>query len=108
MEDLELEEKVDIIISEWMGFHLLHESMLDSVLYARDRWLAEDGVMLPDVAQVFMVPVNLAKFSADHFECWVDYYGFDMTSLVPLEVEKALQGPQIMKVEAEDFLADPQ
>lgn len=31
--------KVDIIISEWMGYMLLYESMLDSVLYARDRWL---------------------------------------------------------------------
>lgn len=32
-------EKVDIIISEWMGFYLLHESMLDSVLLARERFL---------------------------------------------------------------------
>lgn len=34
-------EKVDIIISEWMGYCLLYEAMLDSVLTARDRWLAE-------------------------------------------------------------------
>jgi hypothetical protein len=27
-----LPEKVDIIVSEWMGFYLLHESMLESVL----------------------------------------------------------------------------
>ena len=32
-------EKVDIIISEWMGYFLLFESMLDSVLYARDKYL---------------------------------------------------------------------
>uniref|UniRef100_A0A672QTL9 type I protein arginine methyltransferase n=1 Tax=Sinocyclocheilus grahami TaxID=75366 RepID=A0A672QTL9_SINGR len=38
-------EKVDIIISEWMGYFLLFESMLDSVLYARDRYLAEDGLV---------------------------------------------------------------
>jgi hypothetical protein len=30
---------VDVIICEWMGYALLYESMLDSVLYARDRWL---------------------------------------------------------------------
>ena len=30
---------VDVIVSEWMGFYLLHESMLDSVLSARDRFL---------------------------------------------------------------------
>jgi type I protein arginine methyltransferase len=31
--------KVDIIISEWMGYFLLYESMLDTVLFARDKWL---------------------------------------------------------------------
>ena len=28
-------QKVDIIISEWMGYCLFYESMLDTVLYAR-------------------------------------------------------------------------
>lgn len=35
--------KVDVIVSEWMGFYLVHEGMLDSVLYARDNFLREDG-----------------------------------------------------------------
>jgi hypothetical protein len=32
-------EKVDIIISEWMGYFLFYESMLDTVLVARDKFL---------------------------------------------------------------------
>lgn len=36
-------EKVDIIISEWMGYFLFYESMLDMVLYARDQWLKPGG-----------------------------------------------------------------
>lgn len=40
VEDVELPvAKVDIIISEWMGYALLYESMLDTVLVARDKWL---------------------------------------------------------------------
>lgn len=40
VEELELPvPKVDIIISEWMGYFLLYENMLDTVLYARDKWL---------------------------------------------------------------------
>ena len=36
VEDIQLPvEKVDIIISEWMGYCLFYESMLDTVLYAR-------------------------------------------------------------------------
>ena len=38
-------EKVDIIISEWMGYFLLYEAMLDTVLCARDKWLAPDGLV---------------------------------------------------------------
>ena len=51
MEEIELPvPQVDIIISEWMGYFLLYESMLDSVLWARDKYLAKDGKMLPDRA----------------------------------------------------------
>jgi type I protein arginine methyltransferase len=50
MEDIELPvQYVDIILSEWMGYFLLYESMLDTVLYARDKYLRpETGIMLPD------------------------------------------------------------
>jgi protein arginine N-methyltransferase 1 len=52
MEEVELPvPQVDIIISEWMGYFLLYESMLDSVLWARDKYLnKETGKMLPDRA----------------------------------------------------------
>ena len=29
--------QVDVIVSEWMGYFLFYESMLDTVLYARDK-----------------------------------------------------------------------
>lgn len=51
MEEIELPvPHVDIIISEWMGYFLLYESMLDSVLFARDKYLVKGGKMLPDKA----------------------------------------------------------
>ncbi len=41
MEDVVLPvDKVDIIISEWMGYCLLYESMLQTVIFARNKWLA--------------------------------------------------------------------
>ena len=49
MEEITLPVKqVDIIISEWMGYFLLYESMLDSVLWARDKYLIKGGLMFPD------------------------------------------------------------
>ena len=46
VEEIELPvDKVDIIISEWMGYFLLYESMFDTVLYARDKWLTPEGLV---------------------------------------------------------------
>ncbi|OTF81087.1 arginine N-methyltransferase 3-like protein, partial [Euroglyphus maynei] len=46
-EKLSLPTKYDIIISEWMGYFLLFEGMLDTVLYARDHLLQPQGALLP-------------------------------------------------------------
>jgi type I protein arginine methyltransferase len=45
---------VDIIISEWMGYFLLRESMLDSVLVARDRFLKPGGALYPSHARLYV------------------------------------------------------
>lgn len=52
-------EKVDIIISEWMGYFLLYESMLDTVLYARDKWLNKDGYVM---INNFFLYINYSLF----------------------------------------------
>ena len=53
VEEVELPVKeVDVIISEWMGFSLFYESMLDSVLFARDKWLAPGGLIMPDIVKL--------------------------------------------------------
>lgn len=52
------EEVVDVIVSEWMGYMLIRESMLDSVLVARDRYLKKDtGLMFPSHASILMAPI---------------------------------------------------
>ena len=46
-QSLQLEDKVDVIISEWMGHCLFYEAMLEPLLTIRDRHLAKGGVMIP-------------------------------------------------------------
>ena len=41
-----------------MGYFLLRESMLDSVLKARDKWLKEGGAMYPSHARMFLAPIK--------------------------------------------------
>ncbi|GJP54711.1 hypothetical protein CLOM_g13762 [Closterium sp. NIES-68] len=58
VEDAQLPEKVDVIISEWMGYFLVRESMLDSVIVARDRWLKPGGSLFPSHARMWVAPVH--------------------------------------------------
>merc|ERR1712000_133257 len=53
MEDVELPEKVDTIVSEWMGACLIFESMLGSVLFARDKWLKKEECCIRHDRQSF-------------------------------------------------------
>lgn len=70
MEEVELPfPKVDIIISEWMGYFLLYESMLDTVLYARDRYLNPDGLIFPDKATIFMVGIEDGEYKEEKIGC---------------------------------------
>ncbi len=46
-ESLELDTKVDLIVSEWMGHFLFYEAMLAPLLRIRDRFLAAGGLMVP-------------------------------------------------------------
>jgi len=71
-------EKVDIIISEWMGYFLLYESMLDTVLFARDKWLQPQGVVQPSMLQMILCAAALEDYHNDNISYWHDVYGFDM------------------------------
>lgn len=73
--------KVDIIISEWMGYFLLYENMLDTVLYARDKWLVKDGLVLPDKASLYLTAIEDADYKDEKIEFWNSVYGFDMSCL---------------------------
>lgn len=81
-------EKVDIIISEvshpsptvshvidpshssqWMGYMLLFESMLDTVLLARDKYLAPGGLLFPDKCTVYLAGIEDAEYKEEKIGC---------------------------------------
>ena len=71
---------VDVIVSEWMGFCLLYEGMLDSVLFARDHFLKEGGLMFPNKARLFMAAINDYEYKSNNEKIWTDNkYGVKMT-----------------------------
>ena len=100
--------KADVIISEWMGFYLLHESMLDSLIAARDKWLKPEGLMLPSNANLYLCPVNMSEYQKEHFGFWSNVYGFDFSPLLPALRHKALTRPIISVLEPKQCLAEPE
>lgn len=70
--------QADVLVSEWMGYGLFFESMLDSVLVARDRFLKPGGAVLPDRVEIFAAAACQDALD-DGF--WRSVYGLDMTPL---------------------------
>lgn len=108
VEEVQLDIKADIIISEWMGFYLLHESMINSVIVAREKWLKDGGIMWPSSANLYICPVSLPEYHKEHFGFWEDVYGFDFTPLLPAVQQKALSQPAVEVIPAKSLISDPQ
>ncbi|KAL6558540.1 Protein arginine N-methyltransferase 1.1 [Orobanche minor] len=82
IEEIELPvAQVDVIISEWMGYFLVYENMLNTVLYARNKWLVQDGIVLPDKASLFLTAIEDSDYKEEKIEFWNNVYGFDMSCI---------------------------
>ncbi|XP_031620309.1 protein arginine N-methyltransferase 1 isoform X1 [Contarinia nasturtii] len=91
VEEIELPvEKVDIIISEWMGYCLFYESMLDTVLFARDKWLKADGMMFPDRCTLYVTAIEDRQYKDEKINWWDDVYGFNMSSIRKVAITEPL------------------
>jgi len=108
VEDLAL-PKVDIIVSEWMGTFLIFESMLESVLFARDQFLKPKGVMFPSEASIYLAPVLYDDFYAEKIGFWDSVYGVKMSAFIPYAKKCAFEKPIIDRtIKPEHLLAPAQ
>ncbi|XP_075925574.1 protein arginine N-methyltransferase 1 isoform X1 [Petromyzon marinus] len=85
-----LVDKVDIIISEWMGYCLLYESMLNTVICARDKWLKPGGAIFPDRASLFLTAIEDRQYKENKINWWEDVYGFDMSCIRDVAIQEPL------------------
>ncbi|XP_035706093.1 protein arginine N-methyltransferase 6 isoform X2 [Folsomia candida] len=86
VEDVKLDLKIDIMVSEWMGFYLLHESMLDSI---------------------FASPCKIPELWKNCHDFWNEkQYGFDLSCFS--DVAKIKNKPEIVSVASDCLLSDAQ
>ncbi|XP_022229489.2 protein arginine N-methyltransferase 8 [Drosophila obscura] len=85
VEDIELPEgieQVDIILCDWMGYCLFSENMLESLIFARDKWLAPGGLIFPDSAQLYLGAITGQKGEAGQdLDQWNDLYDINMGAI---------------------------
>ena len=111
LEDItdEIPERVDVILSEWMGCFLVFESMLESVLAARDRFLMPGGVMYPRYAAMHFAPLSYPEFWAANTGFLSDVEGIDMGVLAPSAKDQFTETAwRSMVVPPEVLIADSQ
>eukprot|EP00931_Biecheleriopsis_adriatica_P101674 TRINITY_DN76765_c0_g1_i1.p1 TRINITY_DN76765_c0_g1~~TRINITY_DN76765_c0_g1_i1.p1 ORF type:complete len:396 (-),score=84.93 TRINITY_DN76765_c0_g1_i1:52-1131(-) len=105
-EDLDLPEgeAVDVIVSEWMGYFLLFENMLPSVLSVRNRYLKPGGLMLPSRCRLLASAFEDTEWRASKLDFWRSVHGIDMSALVPLAAATACERPQHRLIDATSLL----
>ena len=70
IEQADIKEQADVIVSVFTGNFLLEEDLLPSLFYARDHYLSANGTMLPDRAVMEVVPVSAPGYFDDYIGCW--------------------------------------
>ncbi|KAG6555892.1 hypothetical protein Mapa_002534 [Marchantia paleacea] len=105
VEEIELPTPhVDVIVSEWMGYFLLFENMLNTVLYARDKWLVPNGVVLPDKTSLYLTAIEDADYKNEKIDFWNSVYGFDMSCIR----KQAMLEPLVDTVDANQIVTHSQ
>lgn len=94
---------VDVLLSEWMGYCLLYETMLSSVLFARDKWLKPGGAILPDTASIYAAGFGKGGTSLPF---WEEVYGFNMSCVGKELVQDAAKFPIVDVVDEKDLVTD--
>ncbi|KAF9268713.1 S-adenosyl-L-methionine-dependent methyltransferase [Marasmius fiardii PR-910] len=104
LEEAELPiQQFDIIISEWMGYFLLYESMLDTVLLARDKYLKPNGLIFPDNATMYIAAIEDQDYKEEKINFWDNVYGFDYSCIKDI----ALREPLVDTVDLKSVVTDP-
>ncbi|CAL8120245.1 unnamed protein product [Orchesella dallaii] len=86
-EDLDI-EKVDVIVSEFMGYFLFFEGMTETFIRTRDKYLKPGGVLMPDACNVYLVPVGRNGIYSSRMDCWDNVYGLKMSAMKELTMKE--------------------
>ncbi|CAF0716934.1 unnamed protein product [Brachionus calyciflorus] len=111
IEDIELPEKVDVIISEPMGYMLLNERMLESYLHAK-KFLKPNGKMYPTQGDLYVAPFTdealfMEQAAKANFWTQNSFYGVDLSVLKPVAFDEYFKQPVVDTFDPRIIIAPP-
>lgn len=100
---------IDIIVSEWMGYFLLRESMLDSIIRARDVFLKKQtGLMFPSHTTMLWAPVTdeeeRVQSSNEYSSALSDWHDFLQTTNTVYGVDMSILEKDFDREQKEYYL----
>jgi SAM-dependent methyltransferase len=105
--DVEPRERVDVVVSEWLGGFGIDEGMLVPVTAARDRWLKPGGVMIPRSVTAWAALVH-DRYLGDMVGFLRDNpYGLRLDGLVDKTVNEILYSGTFRHLAAGDRRSEP-
>jgi SAM-dependent methyltransferase len=88
IENVNLPENVDVIVSEWLGTFGVDENMLAPLVLARDRWLKSGGRLLPVTVTAWIAPVWNRDLDLDMMLRAGRPYDLDLSLVVDPDAEE--------------------
>lgn len=79
IEETTLDEKVDVILSDWAGSLLINDPTLKDILKCRDKFLIKNGTIVPDMGKMYIAGVDDREYYLERFNFWKDVYKYKMT-----------------------------
>jgi len=105
--DVEAPERVDVVVSEWLGGFGIDEGMLVPVIAARDRWLKPGGVLIPHSVTAWAALVH-DRYLGDMLSFLRDNpYGLRLEDLVHKTVNEILYSGTFRHLAAADRRSEP-
>eukprot|EP00116_Pleurobrachia_bachei_P000827 sb/3461089/ len=111
IEEVEIPEQVDTIISEPMGYMLYNERMLETYIHAR-KWLKKEGRMFPTKGTLYLAPFSdegLFQEVSNKANFWYQtfFYGVDLSNLRQQAYTEYFKQPIVDTFDPRHLVAKP-